>query len=253
MKNKWKIILPIGIVAVIALATALFLFFKNEEYRSIQVYEVDGTAEVDREVIGVLDAYAGMMLQSEDDVLVEAESYLYLKLDEDKYVLLEPGTRAYLKATGNSENSKTSIYVESGAIVSRLDNELSENSVYEVITPNSTMAVRGTIFRIEVTAAEDGEETTTKVLVFEGAVDSKLIQPDGGVSEEVIRISSNKTITIKASAEESEYVGEPETVSNEEYIEMENKILKFLVEAVEEREEQGKEIEVPEEVIEEMK
>ena len=261
MKNKLKFILPIGIALVAVLVLCLVLFLKKDEaYRSIKVYNIEGSAEVEREVIGVLNAYTGMMLQNEDDVTVETESYLYLQLDEDKYVLLEPGTKVHLLATGSSENSKTSIYLESGAIVSRLDNELSEESVYEVITPNSTMAVRGTIFRIEVTVNTEEESeagttmpTQTKVLVFEGKVDSKLIQPDGEISEETVQISANTSVTIEMTEVESEYVGEPIEVEMKEYEELNLEILGFLVEAVEEREEQGEEMEIPVEVIEEIK
>ena len=210
-KNKIKILLLIGIVVLIIVAV-LFFLLRQEDYRSIQVYNVEGSAEVDREEIGILDAYSGMMLQSEDDVTVETESYLYLKLDEDKFVLLEPGTKVHLQATGNSENSKTRIYLESGAVVSRLDNELSLDSVYEVTTPNSTMAVRGTIFGIEVSQQKEGEESETKILVFEGAVDSKLIMPDGQVNDHVIQVTSNTKITIQATNETTEFVGEPEAV-----------------------------------------
>ena len=262
MKSKWKIILPVSAIAIGAVALCLIFFLNKEDaYRSIEVYNVEGTAEVEREVIGVLDAYAGMMLQNEDNVAVEASSYLYLKLDEDKYVLLEPGTKVRLIATGNSENSKTTIYLETGAIVSRIDNELSEDSVYEVVTPNSTMAVRGTIFRIEVSVNTEDEvkeegnpvPTQTKVLVFEGQVDSKLIQPSGEVSETVVQISANTSITIEMTEMESEYAGEPIELKAKEYEQMNLEILDFLVEAVEEREEQGKELDIPAEVVEEIK
>ena len=250
MKKYWKIVLPIGIALLAAIVVLVVWLIKREHYRSIQVYNIEGSAEVDREKVGILDSYTGMMLQSEDDVVVETASYLYLKLDEDKYVMLEPGTRVRLVATGNSENSKTSIYLEAGAIISRLDNKLSEDSVYEVITPNSSMAVRGTIFRIEVSASAEGEggegggdgqtpstPTQTKIVVFEGKVDSKLIDASGEVSEEVIEVTKNTIVTIESTEESVEYVDEVEEIV---YTELEVQTLGFLLDAIDEREEKKK-------------
>lgn len=233
MKSKLKYILPIGGVLIAAVVILLFVLSKEEAYRVIQVSNVDGSAEVERVDIGFLNAYNGMMLQSEDNVEVQAESYLYLKLDEDKYVMAEPGSRMQLKATGNSANSKTSIHLEAGAVVNRLDNKLSEESVYEISTPNATMAVRGTVFRVEVVITEDGS-LETHVSVFEGEVACSLIQPDGSKGDEVILVANDETIIIRSEKETTFLVSEqPEKV---EYEELERKILEFILKSIEENE-----------------
>lgn len=236
MKNKLKYILPIGGILIVLAVVLLVFLLKKEDYRVIQVSNIDGSAEVEREEIGILDAYTGMLLQSEDDVVVEAESYLYLKLDEDKYVMLEPGTKIHLKATGNSASSKTSIYLESGAIVNRLDSKLSEESSYEITTPNSTMAIRGTIFRVEVLPKEDGSGAETVVSVYEGEVAGQLIQPDGTIEDAVILVNGDETVLIRNTKEETVIVSEGETV---EYEELTRRTLEFIMKAVEEREESG--------------
>lgn len=236
MKKKLKYILPISVVLIVAVILVFVFLMKEESYRVIQVSNVDGTAEVEREEIGVLDAYNGMRLQTEDAVLVEAESYLYLKLDEDKYAMLEPGTKIRLKATGNSTNSKTSIYLESGAIVNRLDSKLSEESSYEISTPNSTMAIRGTIFRVEVLPTEDGSGVETLVSVYEGEVASQLIQPDGTIEDAVILVANDKSILIRNTETETTLVNDPENV---EYEELTKNVLDFIMKAIEEREDSG--------------
>jgi len=236
MKKNLKYILPIaGILLVVIIVVAIFLL-REEAYRVIQVSSVEGSAEVDREEIGILDAYDGMLLQSEDNVAVQVESYLYLKLDEDKYIMLEPESRFRLEATGNSQNSKTSIYLEEGAIVNRLDSKLSEDSYYEVTTPNSTMAVRGTIFRVEVRPLPDGSGVETYVSVYEGGVTCSLIHPDGTVEEAVILVSGDETIIIRDTETETVIVNEPENV---EYEELERKVLEFIQKAIDERADSG--------------
>lgn len=233
MKNKLKIILPIGAVLVLAVVLLLVFLLREESYRVIQVSNVDGRAEVERVDIGFLDAYSGMMLQSEDSVEVEAESYLYLKLDEDKYVMAEPGSKMHLKATGSSTTSKTSIQLEAGAVVSRLDNKLSEESVFEVSTPNATMAVRGTVFRVEVIITETGA-VETHVSTYEGEVECILIQPDGSEGDEVVLVNNDELIIIRTEEEETVLVNEqPEDV---EYEELERKILEFILKSIDENE-----------------
>lgn len=231
MKNKLKFILPIGGVLLAAVVILLVVLLREESYRVIQVSNVEGFAEVDRVDIGKLDAYAGMMLQSEDDVEVQTESYLYLKLDEDKYIMAEPGSKMHLKATGDSANSKTVIELAEGAVVNRLDAKLSEESVYEISTPNSTMAVRGTVFRVEVVTAPDGT-LETQVSVFEGEVACALIQPDGTKGDEIVLVANDETVIIRSDKEETFLLnGQPGDV---EYEELENKILEFILKAVDE-------------------
>lgn len=236
MKKKLKYILPAAGILVIVLVVALVILLKEEAYRVIQVSQIDGSAEVDREEIGLLDAYMGMMLQSKDDVAVEEESYLYLKLDEDKYVMMEPETRFHLEAAGSSENSKTVIQLEAGAIVNRLDNKLSEESSYEITTPNSTMAIRGTVFRVEVVPNPDGTGVETYVSVYEGEVACSSVLPDGTSGDEVLLVANDQTIVIRNTEEGTVIVTNPEEVA---YEELENKVLEFIRDAMDEKEESG--------------
>ena len=236
MKKKWKYILPSAGILVVVLVTILAVLLKEESYRSIQVSKIDGSAEVDREEIGLLDAYMGMMLQNKDDVAVEEESYLYLKLDEDKYVMMEPETRFHLEATGDSENSKTVIHLEAGAIINRLDSKLSEESSYEIVTPNSTMAIRGTVFRVEVVPNSDGTGVDTLVSVYEGEVACNSIQPDGTKGDEVVLITQDQAVVIHNTEEDTVIVNDPENVN---YEELEQKVLEFILTAAEEKEDSG--------------
>lgn len=211
MKKKQRI--RIGIVCIslilcmllVRKETVPYVYGKEEEYRNIRIYDLLGTAKVEREDIGELDAYIGMMLQSEDIITTEKDSYLYLKMDEDKYALLEPESKIRLVASGNSKDSKTSIDLEEGAIVNRIDEDLSADSIYEVNSPNSTMAVRGTNFRIEVVRDENGE-SHTYVYVFEGTVGCRLIFPDGSMDENEVLAKGGIQVEIFGDDKDSEYV-----------------------------------------------
>ena len=215
---------------------------KEEEYRQIQVYKIDGTATVARQGSS-MDAYENMQLQSGDIVETVAESYLQLKLDEDKYILVEPDSKISLQATGNSVDSKTKIYLEKGAIVNQLDNPLSEDSSYEVTTPNSTMAVRGTTFRVEITYDEKGE-SYAKVAVYGGKVECNLVFPDGTIAEPVM-VEKGTEVLIWGDDVETEYVGS----GNTSYEELELKVIDFLGVIID----RGEELSITKEEIEVLK
>ncbi len=226
-----KIIITIGIVLLAAMLCGFSLFQKkDDEYRMIRVYKTEGSVIVDREGVGSIDAYDGMMMQSGDTVNTGKESCLYFKMDEDKFALLEPESTVRIEASGTGSDSKTVFCLESGALVSRLDSKLSPDSVYEVNTPNSTMAVRGTIFRTEVTYDENGI-SYTNVYVFDGTVECQLIFADGSVDEEVKQAQEGVMIRIRGDNTTSEYILDNGTV---DYRQLPARVLEFLIDAIEE-------------------
>ncbi|MEI3189546.1 MAG: FecR domain-containing protein [Lachnospiraceae bacterium] len=168
---------------------------------------IKGTATVERASVGSLDAYEDMKLESGDRLSVDSSSSLTLSMDDNKYAMLEPGSSLTLEADGTKENSRTVIHLESGAVMNYLSEKLSESSSYEVTVPNSTMAVRGTVFRVAIVYDEDGDSYTT-VQVFDGIVGCRLVFPDGTISEEEVQLAPGKEVLIHGDTSISEYVGD---------------------------------------------
>ena len=230
----------IGIVASVAvvivaavIAGVVFFGQKEEYYRSIRIYELNGTATIQRENIGEVDAVENLYLDSGDRIFVGPDSTMRLKLDEDKYILVEENSILSIVAEGTSADSKTSIHLEQGAITNEIQTPLSENSTYNVSTPNSVMAVRGTVFRVEVLFDEAGE-VFTKVSTFEGSVGSSLILPDGTRQVEELFIEGGTETLIRMSEEITEYVVMPQEI---DYRQTPVAVLEFLQEISEERRE----------------
>lgn len=192
------------------IVSALIISFgmkKEESYRDIKVMSIKGTATVERASVGSLDAYEDMKLESGDRLSVDSSSSLILSMDDNKYAMLEPGSSLTLEADGTRENSRTVIHLEAGAVMNYLSEKLSEKSSYEVTVPNSTMAVRGTVFRVAIVYDEDGDSYTT-VQVFEGIVGCRLVFPDGTISEEEVQLAPGKEVLIHGDTSISEYVGD---------------------------------------------
>lgn len=204
-KRKWWILVMIVAVFIVAAVVIVLLVSKKKEsYRVIKIYEVEGAAFVQRDGIEDLEAYANMVLESGDTVRVDA-GMMTLKLDEDKYIYIEEDTEISLVAEGTGENSKTTIELKRGAITNEIQNKLSTDSSYEVNTPNSTMAVRGTIFRVEVTYDENGT-CYTKISTLEGKVVSRLVYADGTISDQEVMVERGYEIIIYQDDENTDYL-----------------------------------------------
>ena len=156
-----------AVVAVIVLAVVLILRAGGQEsYRSIRIVELDGGVTIERESVGNLEASVNMNLTSGDRISTSADSYVVLKLDDDKYMMLGEQGAIQVVAAGDAANSRTEIHLESGSVLNEIQNPLSQDSSYEIITPNATMSVRGTVFETR----NNIENGNIEVLVYEGNV-----------------------------------------------------------------------------------
>ena len=176
--NKKALIIGGGAVALVAIIVALIFIFTGGEdaYRSIKVFEIDGSCTVDRDG-DTLDAFKNMSLSSGDSFTVGEGSFARLKLDDDKYVYLEANTKINLTATGTANDSKTMVYIERGSMLTEVKKKLSATSSYDIVTPNTTMSIRGTKTLTEVYEDVLGA-IKTNAAVVEGQVSFKTIQKD---------------------------------------------------------------------------
>ena len=204
-KKKVALIATTVVASLLVIVAVLFIFLnKKEVYRQIQVYELNGTASVKRDNNQTLEAYNNMQLQNNDEVSVSKDGSMQLKLVNDKYALLEADTQIQLIASGDSQDSKTIIELKKGSIINNLQNKLGEKSSYEVNTPNSTMAVRGTTFRMEVDYDKDGTPHTV-LEVMEGTVTCQLKNPDGTMNEEIVTATKGDSVQVTGTKGTADY------------------------------------------------
>lgn len=206
MKHKKILMIIIGIMTFFT-GVCLYLYLNSfqESYRLIKVIECQGNIEVKREDIGTITAYKNMHLKNKDYISVHEEETVVLQLDNDKYIYVEPNTEFRIEAVGDESNSKTKIILEKGGIISEIQESLEKDETYEVETPNSTMSVRGTVFRVNVYFTKIGE-SYTDVQVFDGKVASRLIYFDGSVSKDEVLIPQGTAVKVRGNEDLSEYV-----------------------------------------------
>lgn len=190
-KNAKKIrIIAMIVIGLVVIGVVCFILLrkKEEAYRNIRVVEVVGEATVQREEIPDLKVYENMNLQSGDVVYTGEKSKVTLRLDDDKYVVIDENSKLTLQAEGTAEDSKTSITLEYGAIFTDIQNKLSEKSDFIVVAPHSVASVRGTQFEVVYRELKDGEgnivEKLMKVLIFEGKVS---VKPEGSEEKRITK------------------------------------------------------------------
>ncbi|MDO4489189.1 MAG: FecR domain-containing protein, partial [Eubacteriales bacterium] len=200
---KGKIIAAVATVAVVGgVTTAVVL--SNSGYRTIAVKQLTGVTHVANNG-SVVDAHVGQHLKSGDDVKVTEASNIVLSLDSDKFVYAEANTHFWIEATGKESDSRTKIHLDSGSVISRIDNKLKDSETFEVETPNGTMSVRGTVFKVDCYVNENGE-TMSELSVLDGEVYIGAVTEEGRVLTEDTTIAPGEKITIKSDPTVSEFV-----------------------------------------------
>ena len=200
--KKGKAIIIAVILVIIGIILALLL--RKDGYRSIAVEAVSGTVNV----IGEKNngqVYKGQRLYTGDDVSVLESSDLTLCVDNDKYVYADHDTHFRLEASSPKESSKIKIIVDRGSELSDITAKLGVDDTYDVDTPNSTMSVRGTTFRVTVYNCEDGF-VYTLLEVTEGRVLTRLKTRTGEYNGVEKEFGPGESALIRGNDDLSEFV-----------------------------------------------
>ncbi len=158
MKNK-KILIPI-IATAIAAVTGVILFFVlssgKKSYFNIQVLDTSGTVTVDRDNKEI-DAYEGMKMRDKDYIKVSSKGFARISCDRETYSHFEHNSEASFDA---DSDKKLVINLIKGELVVELRKELLGDEAILVKTPNTTMAIRGTVIAVKTIVNEDGSTKT---------------------------------------------------------------------------------------------
>ena len=205
IKNRICIISLLVLMLVMTLG-GVMIFGRQEGYRTIKVFEISGKVGVVNNGVEY-EAYPGMILSEGYSIVTSSNSYVRLALDDDKYIKLEEGSKASFEKLGALGTGKTTINLERGAVLSEIARPLKANESFVVNTPNAVLAVRGTLFKVEVNVNKNGE-SNTNVYTYGGSVGSKRIEPNGNVVEEQVVIDAGYKTTVKMDDKETIYVVE---------------------------------------------
>ena len=205
--TKSKLIIIISsIVAAIAIAVTIILVVvlnskpkptNNDgnlgEARSIKIVQLEGSATL-YDGTETINCFKGMNLYDGDHIDVSNDSVLVARFDEDKYVYFGQNTSINIKSVGK-DKYKTNIFVEKGKVLAELINKLGEDEEFFLSSNNSVMAVRGTVFGVEV--AETSEDYLISYSVYKGVTELYAFdKKDGNIISGKLTDLANKKIEL---------------------------------------------------------
>lgn len=203
-KKKYILLLAIGAFVLFVIAGAFILSQKNKTYRMLKVESYTGNVTLQRDTTEET-IFEGMHLKSGDTVSTGESSNMLLLADDDKHLLAEEKTGFSIVADGNKEKGGITIHLKYGSTLISIDNKLNAESSFEVHTPNATLSVRGTVFRVTY----DDAMMYTKVEIMDGIVE---ITTETGVilgnAGETYYVDAQGMLQGETPYEETETVGE---------------------------------------------
>ena len=202
--TKGKVVTLASGAGVIAVGIAIAVLMQGSGYRSIAVNGFEGTVSVAGNKNNG-NVYVGQNLYSGDDVTVASESSLTMCMDGDKYVYADADTHFSLEASSLKDDSRIKINLAEGSELNELKNKLADGESYVVDTPNSTMSVRGTTFRVTVYKGEDGLWYTL-LEVIDGTVEVALKTEDGTYNGVVEKFGEGQAAMIRGNSDFSEFI-----------------------------------------------
>ena len=202
--TKGKVVTLASGAGVIAVGIVIAVLMQGSGYRSIAVNGFEGTVSVAGNKNNG-NVYVGQNLYSGDDVTVASESSLTMCMDGDKYVYADADTHFSLEASSPKEDSRIKINLAEGSELNELKNKLADGESYVVDTPNSTMSVRGTTFRVTVYKGEDGLWYTL-LEVINGTVEVALKTEDGTYNGVVEKFGEGQAAMVRGNSDFSEFV-----------------------------------------------
>ena len=157
---------------------------KSKSIKDITVFEKNGTVSVVRSK-KTLNAAKDMKLKNDDYSIIGKDSFLRLCLDDDSYAYFESGTEF---AVSKAWFSKIKICMTKGEMILEVQKKLDKEDSVDVITPNASMSIRGTVVALKTIPGDDGKMTTISY-VLEGTAE---------VTYKDKKTKKNKVVTLKA-------------------------------------------------------
>ena len=212
--KKGKMIAGIGTLAVVAAVVAAVILL-NLGYRTIAVKALTGSTTVQN---GGTDtqAYVGLHLKSGDDVRVDDTGDLTLAVDQDKYLYAESATHFWIEAAGKLNDTRTKVVLDEGSGLYRIDQKLRDGEYFKVDTPNSTMSVRGTVFRTTIEWDESGYPVT-RIEVFEGEVYVERLDEKGMETDDYRIVTAGQCVLVRSHPDYTEFVEDAYADENSDY------------------------------------
>ena len=179
LSDNLKLILVglIAILMILAGAIVISLYFGGDVSRQLIITEINGSAEIIRDN-KKFTASKNSTLNSGDILTTDKNSSVRINIDGNKYILVEPDSSLYIYFTDVASKGDISVNLSKGAVLCQINEKLKKNAAFTVKTPNGSIDVVGTVFRVDFAYKSEYMGYTnvmiTQVQNFSGTVNLQL-------------------------------------------------------------------------------
>ena len=163
--KRTRIIVAILITIALLLGVGAFVWLHFFTYRSVKIEAYKGNVSLERKG-SEKDVFEGLKLVPDDMVTTGKNGTAALLIDSDKHLVASENTCFSIHAAGSANSGKVTIELEYGRALATIDKKLTENSEFEIETPNCSCSVRGTTFEVSY----DKSARTSHIAVTAGVV-----------------------------------------------------------------------------------
>ena len=195
---KKKILIPVIAGVLVIIGVVLFLVFTSDDsYYSIKILETKGTVSIDRDKKSI-NAEKGLKMRDKDYITLADDGFARVDCDRSTFIRFEHDTEASFAA---NSAKKLKIKLVKGEMVVEVQEKYESGEALNIVTPNTVMAIRGTVVAVRCIPTADGG-TRTVNYCLEGKAEVSVnggesvtlnagegwrtvSDPDGGIIENV--------------------------------------------------------------------
>ncbi len=163
-------------------------------FKDITVYEISGKNTIYRTKKS-LTAAKDMKLKNDDYLTTAAKGMMRLCMDDDEFVYIGESSEAVVS---KGWFSKSKVVLVKGEMVAEVQKHLSDGESLTIQTPNTSMAIRGTVVAVKSTINKKTKKVTTVNYVLEGS--AEVTYKDKKGKTQTVKLKAGEGMKVQSTA-----------------------------------------------------
>ena len=163
-------------------------------FKDITVYESSGKNTIYRTKKS-LSAAKDMKLKNDDYIATASKGLMRLCMDDDEFVYIGESSEAVVS---KGWFSKSKVVLVKGEMIAEVQKHLEDGESLTIQTPNTSMAIRGTVVAVKSTINKKTKKVTTVNYVLEGS--AKVTYKDKKGKTQTVTLKAGEGMKVQSSA-----------------------------------------------------
>jgi hypothetical protein len=197
----------ICILIVLVIAVFAAINWGDMKTRVVKIAEISGEVTIESDA-RVRPAAKNARLSPGDTITLGENARVRLKIDPDKYLTIEPESSLYLDYTNIEGMGSVAVNLLYGRVITEMSDEIKDS--FLVITPNTVIDVKKSVFRTEFEYFTDYGGSPAKITTvenFSGNLNLQLFDDLGEKSENLMILKARNPATLVTTPETAVYNG----------------------------------------------